>query len=66
MQIVFSILTTAPRPLTDMAPAVPPALWEILKRAIARHPAERHPTIQDLKEELEEFLALHPAPAAQG
>jgi serine/threonine protein kinase len=66
MQIVFSILTTAPRPLTDMAPAVPPSLWEILKRAIARHPAERHPTIQDLKEELAEFLALHPAPAAQG
>jgi serine/threonine protein kinase len=64
MQIVFAILTTQPKPLTQANPAVPERLWEIVKRMISRYPGERYETMLDAKHALEAFAASAGAPAA--
>jgi eukaryotic-like serine/threonine-protein kinase len=64
MQIVFAILTTPPKPLPSMCPAVPEALWQIVKKMIARYPNERYDTMLEAKQALLAFAASAGAPAA--
>jgi serine/threonine protein kinase len=63
MQIVFSILTTQPKPLTAAAPGTPERLWEIVRRMIARYPGERYETLLEAKHALTAFMAAQQAAA---
>jgi len=65
MQIVFAILTTQPKPLPGIAPAVPDALWQIVRKMISRYPNERQATMLEVKKELIAFAASAGVPAAQ-
>ena len=60
MEIVFAMLTTPPRPLTDVKPEVPAGLWEIVGRCIARVQAERYGTMAEVRDALRAFLEAHP------
>ncbi len=64
MQIVFSILTTPPKPLTEMRPGTPPELWAIIQKMIARVQIERYATVAEAAADLRAFLATLPQPAA--
>jgi serine/threonine protein kinase len=69
MQIVFAILTTPPKPLPAMSPAVPERLWQIVRKMISRYPAERYATMLEAKQALDAFAAapdgpVPPPPAA--
>ncbi len=57
MQIVFAILTTPPRSLLEVKPGLPPALWEIVRRMIARMQVERYGTMAEVQAELRAFQA---------
>lgn len=57
MQIVFSMLTNPPKPLTAWNPAVPPALWEIVDRMMRRVQAERYGSMREVQRDLRAFLA---------
>ena len=48
---------TAPR---DEDPSVPERLDEIIRRALAREPADRHPSAAELRDDLEAFAATLP------
>lgn len=63
MQIVFSILTTQPKPLTAVSPGIPERLWEIVRRMIARYPGERYETLLEAKHALTAFTAAQKAAA---
>jgi len=56
MQIVFSILTTPPKPLTEMLPDAPPGLWDVISRMICRVQAERYGTVADAQADLRRLL----------
>lgn len=62
MQIVFSILTTPPRPLTEVVPGLPGDLWEVIRRMIARVQTERPGTLRDVQADLRRVLAGEPLP----
>jgi serine/threonine-protein kinase len=64
MQIVFAILTTPPKPLTKVCPAVPERLWEIVRKMISRYPNERHATMLEVRQALDAFAAAPGAPPA--
>ena len=64
MQIVFAILTTQPKPLTKVCPAVPERLWEIVRKMISRYPGERHATLLEAKQALDAFAESASAPAS--
>ncbi len=48
----------------DMGAAVPPALEAILRRALAKDPAQRFPALADFRRALEGWLEGRPAPSA--
>jgi eukaryotic-like serine/threonine-protein kinase len=64
MQIVFSILTTPPKPLMEVLPGAPPELWAIIQRMIARVQAERYPTVAEAAADLRAFHGTLPPPPA--
>ncbi len=41
---------------TTMVEGYPPALWRVLKRALAKNPADRYPTAADLATDLDAFV----------
>jgi WD40 repeat protein len=49
------LLAQAPRPLAEIAPQVPPALCDIITRAMARDPGERFATANALAAELRRY-----------
>jgi serine/threonine protein kinase/Tol biopolymer transport system component len=51
-ELVRSILQVEPRPLSAVAGAVPAALDRIVKRALARRPAERYATMEAMRSDL--------------
>jgi serine/threonine protein kinase len=46
-------LTSAPRPLKDVRPDVPEAVERVLMRALSRHPAECHESMETLRGQLD-------------
>ena len=64
MQIVFAILTSPPRPLTEVKPGTPPALWEIIAPMICRVQSERYGTMAQVMTALRGYLASPAASAA--
>jgi Tol biopolymer transport system component/predicted Ser/Thr protein kinase len=50
--LIAAILSSDPRPVTELAPATPPALDRVIKRCLAKDPEERWQTARDLVSEL--------------
>jgi serine/threonine-protein kinase len=59
MQLVFAVLTTPPKPLTEVSPGTPAALWDIIKRLIARNSIERYANMLEARDALKAYLAAH-------
>jgi serine/threonine-protein kinase len=58
MMKLFALITEGePRPLTELAPAVPAELWAVVRRCLAKDPADRFPTALALAEALSPFAA---------
>ena len=53
--LLFRIMTEEPRPLAQLAPDVPPALIDIVTRAMAREPEQRFASVVDFGQALEPF-----------
>ena len=45
---IFAHMSEPPPPLGELAPGVPPQLEDVLRRAMAKEPAERYPSAGDL------------------
>jgi serine/threonine protein kinase len=60
MAVLYAHLSTSPPRLTAIRPDVPPAVDEVLARAMAKSPDERYPTCADFADALREALALDP------
>jgi WD40 repeat protein/tRNA A-37 threonylcarbamoyl transferase component Bud32 len=54
-EVVTRVKTTRPRPLRQLAPALPLDLVAIVERAMAREPAERYPSAAELAGDLRRF-----------
>jgi eukaryotic-like serine/threonine-protein kinase len=65
--LIASILSSEPRPLSEIAPMAPPALERVVKRCLAKDPERRWQSARDLMLELEwisEGGDAPPSPAA--
>src|SRR5512135_274947 len=51
--ILYKILNENPEPMAQIAPEVPPALVAVVHRALAKHPAERYQSMEDLRKDLQ-------------
>jgi tRNA A-37 threonylcarbamoyl transferase component Bud32 len=56
-ELVLQIATETPKSLLELAPGTPPALCEIVQRAMARSPAERFGNLGEMARALEPFAA---------
>ncbi|MBI5532877.1 MAG: serine/threonine protein kinase [Deltaproteobacteria bacterium] len=56
--IMAAILTQQPPPLSARCPDLPEGFQEIVARALAKAPAERHPSMKEIVEQLDELLAV--------
>jgi len=54
--ILYKILNENPEPLEQIAPDAPPALVAVVNRALAKNPADRYPTMEELRRDLQ---AIH-------
>jgi eukaryotic-like serine/threonine-protein kinase len=61
--LLVQILSTAPRPLHEVQPDVPPALERIVERALCKVPADRYQSAQEVQTALR---AVNLAEAAKG
>jgi hypothetical protein len=62
MEVMFAHCS---RPVPDPRsadPALPPACAEVVRRAMAKYPAQRYPTAREMQTALEAVLAAAPAP----
>jgi Tol biopolymer transport system component len=57
LSILSSILRDAPRPVTEINPALPRDLERIIRRALAKDAERRHQTAKDLRNDLEDLKA---------
>ncbi len=64
--LVLRIMTESPAPLAQVAPGTPPALVQIVGRAMAREPDARFGSVAELGRALEPFVAGGTAPALSG
>jgi serine/threonine protein kinase len=55
LSVLSSILKDAPRPITDVNPALPQELGRIIRRCLAKDPDRRYQTALDLRNELDEL-----------
>jgi serine/threonine protein kinase len=55
MQVLWQQANLPPRPPRELAPDLPPALEAIILKALAKHPAERFATAQELAAALEQL-----------
>ena len=51
--ILYKILNENPEPLQQLAPDAPPALVAVVNRALAKNPADRYGTMEDLRRDLQ-------------
>jgi serine/threonine-protein kinase len=51
--ILYKILNESPEPLERIALDAPPALVAVVNRAIAKNPADRYPSMEDLRRDLQ-------------
>ncbi len=58
--VLYAHLSTTPPLLTAIRQDVPPAVDEVLARAMAKYPDERYPTCADFADALREALGLDP------
>lgn len=58
-QLLYQVLNHTPRPLTELVPAIPQRLADIIHQALNRHPQERYPSMQAFKTELSRFIDGH-------
>ena len=56
--VVYAHLEQPPPRATDRRPSLPPAVDDVLARAMAKDPGDRHPTCGDLVEEVRHALGL--------
>jgi serine/threonine-protein kinase len=57
LQILHRILTVPPRPLEETAPGLPPAMYSIVRRAMAANPEDRFRGVGELAQALAPFAA---------
>ncbi len=60
---LYRIVHEPPTPITQFNTAVSPAIATVLERALAKEPADRHPTGADMVRELRQAAGGHPGPA---
>src|SRR5580704_18692959 len=58
--VLYAHLSTPPPPLTSIRGDLPPAVDDVLARAMAKSPDERYPTCADFADALREALGLDP------
>ena len=58
--VLYAHLSTPPPRLTSVRPDLPPAVDDVLVRAMAKDPGERYPTCADFADALREALGLDP------
>lgn len=54
LEVLAAVLTTTPRPLTELVDGLPAGLAEVVARAMARDPGDRPETMRALADELRE------------
>jgi serine/threonine protein kinase/tetratricopeptide (TPR) repeat protein len=47
VQIIYAILTQQPKALTELNKDVPPAVWAVIEKMIAKKPEDRYQTLRD-------------------
>jgi serine/threonine-protein kinase len=57
LAMVATVLTEPPASLSELAPDLPATIHEIIQRAIARNPAERYATMEEVADALELHVA---------
>ena len=57
LQILHRILTVPPKPLEETAPGLPPAMYAIVRRAMATNPEDRFRGVGELAQALGSFAA---------
>jgi tRNA A-37 threonylcarbamoyl transferase component Bud32 len=60
-ELMYHILNSTPRPPSMLDAAVPPALDDVMRRALARDPAERFASAAEMSRALESVVAAVPA-----
>lgn len=55
-RIVDAVVAGPPTPLAAVRPGLPPALYSIVDKAMARRPLDRYPGAQELREDLQNFV----------
>jgi serine/threonine-protein kinase len=51
--VLYSVVHEDPRPIGDFRDDVPPDLWRIIRRALAKNPGDRYQTVNDMLADLE-------------
>jgi len=64
--MIFQHVYEQPKPLRDAAPHIPHGLCQIVHRLLAKSPADRHQTAEELLADLRAFRARPPLPSATG
>jgi serine/threonine protein kinase len=54
MSILTAVLRDTPRPVSEIKPALPPDLSRIVRRCLAKDPARRYQSAQDVRNDLED------------
>ncbi len=55
VQIIYSILTQEPQPVTELAPDIPEEVWRIIRKMIAKDLGERYANFRDVRKDLLAF-----------
>jgi tRNA A-37 threonylcarbamoyl transferase component Bud32 len=58
-QLVHKVATSAPRPLAELCPSLPPRLADVIMRALAKAPEERFADVTAFVRALEPFARRH-------
>ncbi|HET9957760.1 MAG TPA: protein kinase [Polyangiaceae bacterium] len=62
-ELLYQVVAREPTPLTQYAPETPPLVWRVLRRALAKEPDERFPTVMEFASELLQAAGCSPWPS---